>query len=121
MARRSLKLDWPHLRRQKTKEAHDDKEAKYCDDRLSAEDGSFDANDDAKVSFEEFVAQIDLPYPAWNGDVTRNVVYKRAGNEMLHVKGAGHGWYNNPIEPSREALYRRTLEFVLKHAEKVVQ
>jgi len=60
------------------------------DYKLSVEDGAawdqygkLDADSNGQVSFDEFVAGADLPYPAWDGEVTRNIVYKRAGNEVL--------------------------------------
>ncbi len=60
------------------------------DYKLSEEDGEawqkyahLDSNGDAVVSFNEFAAGADLPYPEWVGEVTRNVVYKRAGSEVL--------------------------------------
>jgi acetyl esterase/lipase len=42
-----------------------------------------DADADGSVSFDEFVEGADLPYPEWQGGIKRNVVYKRAGNEVL--------------------------------------
>ncbi|VGO19213.1 alpha/beta hydrolase [Pontiella sulfatireligans] len=45
--------------------------------------GNLDADQDGFVSFDEFVVGADLPDPKWDGTVTRNVVYKRAGNETL--------------------------------------
>jgi acetyl esterase/lipase len=38
-----------------------------------------DAN--GEVGFEEFLAGADLPYPAWDGEVQRNIVYKRVNGE----------------------------------------
>ncbi|MBL7077091.1 MAG: alpha/beta hydrolase [Kiritimatiellae bacterium] len=45
--------------------------------------GSLDANQDGAVSFEEFSSGVELPALKWDGKVTRNVVYKRAGSETL--------------------------------------
>ncbi|MFC1468140.1 alpha/beta hydrolase fold domain-containing protein [Verrucomicrobiota bacterium] len=45
--------------------------------------GALDGNADGAVSFDEFVAGADIPYPRWDGEVTRNIVYKRAGGEVL--------------------------------------
>jgi len=45
--------------------------------------GSFDADGDEVLKFAEFLAQVDLPDPEWAGEVQRNVVYKRMGNEVL--------------------------------------
>jgi acetyl esterase/lipase len=63
---------------------------KIRDYKLTAEDGAawekykqLDVDDDGAVSFEEFVAGAELPYPEWDGKVTRNIIYKRAGNEVL--------------------------------------
>lgn len=42
-----------------------------------------DRDGNGAVSFEEFASDADLPYPAWPGEVTRNIVYKRAGGENL--------------------------------------
>jgi acetyl esterase/lipase len=45
--------------------------------------GVLDADKDAVVSFDEFVAGADLPYPRWDGEVQRNIVCKRVGNEAV--------------------------------------
>lgn len=38
-----------------------------------------DAN--GEVSYDEFLAGADLPYPKWKGEVKRNIVYKRIGDD----------------------------------------
>ncbi len=48
-----------------------------------SEYGSLDANADGKVTFEEFDAGAELPCPEWDGEVRRNIVYKRVGEEVL--------------------------------------
>jgi acetyl esterase/lipase len=60
------------------------------DYKFTPEDGKtwetyqdLDSNSDGVVTFEEFAAGADLPYPAWDGEVLRNIVYKRAGGEAL--------------------------------------
>jgi acetyl esterase/lipase len=60
------------------------------DYKLSAADGAawgkygaFDIDADGQVSFDEFVAKAELPYPQWDGEIKRNVVYKRVGDETL--------------------------------------
>lgn len=45
--------------------------------------GHLDADQDGYVSIDEFVAGAELPYPKWDGKVTRNIVYKRAGDEVV--------------------------------------
>jgi acetyl esterase/lipase len=45
--------------------------------------GALDIDADGQVSFDEFAAKADLPYPRWDGEVKRNVVYKRVGEETL--------------------------------------
>lgn len=54
---------------------------------LSAADGAgwkdheqLDADQDGTVTFEEFVAGAELPYPTWPGKVTRNIVYKQVNS-----------------------------------------
>lgn len=42
-----------------------------------------DVNQDGIVSFEEFTAGVELPDRPWDGEVTRNVVCKRVGNETV--------------------------------------
>ena len=60
------------------------------DYKLTTEDGDawetyrhLDSNSDGVVTFDEFTAGADLPYPAWDGEVLRNVVYKRANGDAL--------------------------------------
>ena len=60
------------------------------DYKLMPEDGEawetyrhLDSNSDGVVTFEEFTAGADLPYPAWDGEVLRNIVYKRVNDETL--------------------------------------
>ncbi len=54
------------------------------DYKLTMDDGEgwnqlqpLDQNGDRTVTFNEFLAGADLPYPAWPGKVARNIVYKR--------------------------------------------
>lgn len=42
-----------------------------------------DTDHNGEITFEEFVEGADLPYPAWKGEVTRNVVYKRVNGEPV--------------------------------------
>ena len=60
------------------------------DHKFTPEDGKtwetyrqLDSNSDGVVTFEEFTAGAELPYPAWDGEVLRNIVYKRATGETL--------------------------------------
>ena len=60
------------------------------DYKLKPDDGaawdtyaSLDADANGEVSFAEFLAGADLPYPGWDGEVTRNIIYKRVGDETL--------------------------------------
>ena len=63
------------------------------DYKLSAADGAawekygaFDIDADSQVSFDEFVAKAELPYPQWDGEIKRNVVYKRVmGNWLCRI------------------------------------
>jgi len=45
--------------------------------------GELDTNDNKSVSFDEFLAGADLPYAKWDGEVKRNIVYKRVGDKIL--------------------------------------
>lgn len=61
-----------------------------ADYKLMPDDGAawtkykhLDADANGVVSFEEFFAGADLPYPNWDGEVKRNIVYKRTGDKTL--------------------------------------
>ncbi len=45
--------------------------------------GSLDANADGSVSYDEFLAAVELPALEWPGEVQRNVVCKRVGDETV--------------------------------------
>ena len=58
------------------------------DYKLKPDDGAawktyshLDKNADGEVSYEEFLSGAELPYPEWNGDVQRNIVYKRVDGD----------------------------------------
>jgi len=61
------------------------------DYKLKPDDGAawdkyrhLDKDANGEVSYEEFLAGAELPYPKWDGEVTRNIVYKRVnGNAQL--------------------------------------
>jgi acetyl esterase/lipase len=44
---------------------------------------NLDTDGDESVSFNEFTAGADLPYPEWDGKVMRNVVYKQVDDRVL--------------------------------------
>lgn len=72
--------------------------------------GAFDIDADGQVSFDEFVAKAELPYPQWDGEVKRNVVYKRVGDEtlLLHI----HGDQDVVISPNHACHLKQHAEAV---------
>lgn len=104
------------------------------DYKLKPDDGAawdrykhLDKDANGEVSYEEFIAGADLPYPEWGGKVQRNIVYKRVdGDAQLldmyeplvkkHIKAPvfvyvhGGGWsggrkeLSDAIKPIFEAL-----------------
>ncbi|WPJ95165.1 alpha/beta hydrolase fold domain-containing protein [Coraliomargarita algicola] len=58
--------------------------------KLTAQDGvdpaqlsALDTNKDGVVTYQEYSNNLDIPYEPWNGEVLRNIVYKRKDGRTL--------------------------------------